>query len=686
MRPTALPSLLHLLPALSIFIDLQGVWGKPISHLSKCKLAQYPGPSNPSFETGDLTGWHVLSGTAFGNGSVTAQTSYWGGSFNQKGKYFVDSFVASGDPAIGQLRSDSFLASSYLSFLIGGGYDPVNLYVGLVRDSDGTLIKSQTGMNDEALVRVIWDTSAWAGQDVHLVVYDNNSGSSWAHINIDDVRTGCKALQDDNGLTFTVFGEANQPAAGSSSSCTLYAADPVRPQYHYSPYQGWINDPAGLIQWNDQHHLFSQFYPDAPLWGPMHWAHATSSDAVHWAERPVALYPPYPDNPQDTSGRWTGSAVKDAQNQLHILFTDFTDLALHPGSTEQVVSAATSSDGTSFLLYSQNPVIGTVPAGSSNGFRDPKVFQDPTDNSWKMVVGSGEGSQGKVHLYRSTDLVSWTYVGVLFEGDGSTGSMFECPNFFPLGDKWVLFYGGRSLGWFEVGSYNGTSFISETNGLLDAGPDSYAMQWYKDASGRNLAITWLGNWPTSKWPSRLNGWAGQQSITRELFIRPDGGLGSRPIPELVSLEQPGSAKVWTQKKIGNTAVVLGQTTTARLRLTIDTASSTATSFSIHLFASSAESVLVSYNFAARLLTLDTSNAGYGQTGQWQPIVAPGSDGKLSLDIFLDHSTLEIFSSDGVVTSMRVYPRYQESQDIKIEASGQVVFDSISLTPLESSWC
>ena len=75
-------------------------------------------------------------------------------------------------------------------------------------------------------------------------------------------------------------------------------------------------------------------------------------------------------------------------------------------------------------------------------------------------------------------------------------------------------------------------FTSEKRGLVAGGPASYAMQWYTDEAGRNLAITWLGNWQTSKWPTRVNGWAGQQSITRELFLRADGGLGSRPIAEL----------------------------------------------------------------------------------------------------------------------------------------------------------
>ena len=89
-------------------------------------------------------------------------------------------------------------------------------------------------------------------------------------------------------------------------------------------------------------------------------------------------------------------------------------------------------------------------------------------------MGSGDAVSGKVQLYSSADLLSWSYVGVLHEGDGSTGTMWECPDFFPLDGKWVLFYGGDGLGWYEVGSYHGSVFTSEKIGLLDAGPNSYA--------------------------------------------------------------------------------------------------------------------------------------------------------------------------------------------------------------------
>jgi len=280
--------------------------------------------------------------------------------------------------------------------------------------------------------------------------------------------------------------------------------------------------------------------------------------------------------------------------------------------------------------------------------------------------------------------LSWKYVGVLFEGDLSRGTIWECPNFFPIGDKWVLFYGAINVGFYHVGTFNGTTFISEKTGLADAGPDSYAMQWYVDQAGRNLAITWLGNWPTPKLPSRVNGWAGVQSITRELYIREDGGLGNRPIKELASLEGKRIAD-WKRKTVQGTLKV-GSTNSARLKLSIDSATTTAQSLNITLFASAAESAILSFEFASKTMTLDTTNAGYGQAGIWKHAIASTANKKVTFDIFLDRSVLEVFVGDGTVLSMKIAPRFQESKDIKITSQGgKTVFDSISLTALGSSW-
>lgn len=64
-----------------------------------------------------------------------------------------------------------------------------------------------------------------------------------------------------------------------------------RPQFHFSPAEHWMNDPNGMVYYEGEYHLFYQHYPEASVWGPMHWGHAISKDLVHWEHMPIALYP-----------------------------------------------------------------------------------------------------------------------------------------------------------------------------------------------------------------------------------------------------------------------------------------------------------------------------------------------------------------------------------------------------------
>src|SRR6266705_349735 len=85
-------------------------------------------------------------------------------------------------------------------------------------------------------------------------------------------------------------------------------AEQHRLQFHFSPRHGWMNDPNGLVYYDSTYHLFYQYYPDSTVWGPMHWGHATSTDLVHWQQKPIALYP-------DSLGYiFSGSAVVDYNN------------------------------------------------------------------------------------------------------------------------------------------------------------------------------------------------------------------------------------------------------------------------------------------------------------------------------------------------------------------------------------
>ncbi|MBZ0288494.1 MAG: glycoside hydrolase family 32 protein, partial [Anaerolineae bacterium] len=207
------------------------------------------------------------------------------------------------------------------------------------------------------------------------------------------------------------------------------AGDLHRPIYHYQPPYNWMNDPNGLIHWKGEYHLFYQHNPDSPLHANMHWGHAVSPDLVHWEDLPIALAPT-PGGP-DKDGVWSGCAV-NGDGVPTIFYTGvFPECQL-------VVRA--SDDMRSFEKYAGNPVIAAPPSGLNvTGFRDPFVWKEA--DGWYMVVGSGiKGVGGTVFLYRSPDLLYWEYIHPLLMGSkDETGVMWECPGFFNLGDKWVLY-------------------------------------------------------------------------------------------------------------------------------------------------------------------------------------------------------------------------------------------------------
>ncbi|UYG06888.1 glycoside hydrolase family 32 protein [Halomonas sp. M4R1S46] len=316
------------------------------------------------------------------------------------------------------------------------------------------------------------------------------------------------------------------------------------PALHFTPPQGWMNDPNGLVYFAGEYHLCYQYYPDDRVWGPMHWGHAVSSDLVHWQHRPVALAP-------DAQGMcFSGSAIVDWHDNsglfggepgLLAFYTVHRETAGNPDDYVQEQCLAYSRDsGRSWQKYPGNPIL---PNPGLRDFRDPKVVWHAPSRRWVMALACGQ----VIRFYLSDDLLDWRLASEFGDGQGAhTEGPWECPDLFELpvegaaegepATRWVLVVGvgaGEqddfgSFTQYFVGHFDGERFHNENPAdgvlMMDEGRDFYAVQTWSDvpdSDGRRLAIAWLNNW---LYANRIPeaGWRGTMSFPRELSLEETG--------------------------------------------------------------------------------------------------------------------------------------------------------------------
>jgi len=406
----------------------------------------------------------------------------------------------------------------------------------------------------------------------------------------------------------------------------------------------------------------------------MHWGHAVSQDLVRWEHRPIALYP---DN--DLGMAFSGSGVVDWDNTsglgqggkppLVLLFT-------HSGgpSGGQKQSLAYSVDGGEiFTLWPGNPVI---PNPGIVDFRDPKVLWHEGSGQWVMVVAAGD----HVRFYGSPNLLHWQYLSDFGPGQGSGNGAWECPDLFGLpveGEqgvaRWVLQVddiggdAGSTGAQYFVGEFDGRTFTNlnppETILRLDRGADFYAGQSWSDIpanDGRRLFIAWMSNWDYAlKTPA--GAWRGALSLPRELTLRrlPGGTLrlGQRPAVEVKSLR---GKVLYEAKELQLPGVIEMPFAGNQLELTLRLRPGDCAQCGVELLAAGDVKTVVGHDASTGVLFVDRGASG--DTGfdssfsprHEAPLGVP--DRGVDLRIFVDHSSVEVFAAEGLVTFCeRVFP-------------------------------
>ena len=443
-----------------------------------------------------------------------------------------------------------------------------------------------------------------------------------------------------------------------------FADDPQRPKYHAMPPRAWTNEPHGLVHWRGQYHLFYQKNPNGPYWGHIHWGHMTSPDLLHWTEQPVALTPePGP----DSEGCWSGSVIV-VDDKLHIFYTA-------GDGKRATICMATSEDGRAFTKHPGNPVIEAPPADIGvKEFRDPFVWRDGAE--YRMIIGSGvEGAGGTALLYRSHDLVSWRFLKPLLVGDKQgSGAFWEMPVFMRIGNYHVLVVcevPGRASYW--VGRWEEDEFrvLSREPQRLDLLNHFLSPTPYTSDDGRVLAIGIVPDSRDSReaWQA---GWAHLYGVPREFTLDEQGHLQQRPLIELSArfvtlvsgLEPLPLTDDWMISEATGSC--------GKLSVEFTRGHSDAVLIALRRSPDQREQTLLRYDWRSQLLTLDRTNSSLNPhvlRNVEQASYLPRQAGRITLDIFLDQSLLEVFVDDRACFSARIYPVLPESIGIAVRSEG-----------------
>ena len=307
-----------------------------------------------------------------------------------------------------------------------------------------------------------------------------------------------------------------------------------RPCLHVTPPSGWLNDPVGGLVHGGRQHLFFQYVPSSTRWRPdCHWGHLAGGDLVRWRHLPVALAPGDGDD-----GVWSGSAVLDRQGPV-LLYTSVVDGSLDRGRV--ALARPVDDDLVRWRKHAGNPVLEPPRDLDLAHFRDPYVWGSPGD--WSMLVGAGlRGGRGAVLSYRSADLETWQFQGVLAsggKGDATLGEMWECPQYVDLDGHRALVVsvwdGGRLT---RVAAARGAerdgTFEPAGWETLGYGGAAYALTTYRDRDGRLAATAWLRHEVATR---PRSGWSGMLSLPLLLSAGADGGVHVAPHPDVDTLRQ-----------------------------------------------------------------------------------------------------------------------------------------------------
>jgi beta-fructofuranosidase len=459
--------------------------------------------------------------------------------------------------------------------------------------------------------------------------------------------------------------------AAVESAIPRAQADPAHPIFHVTSPAQWMNDPNGPIFYKGYYHLFYQLHPFSDGSGPKYWGHVRSRDLAKWEHLPIALWP---SSELGESEVWSGCCTINGKGQPMAFYT-----SIAPGKPAKTHAEQWAAIGDNDLItWHKSPANPVLSEGLHGGtkiyeWRDPFIFQHK--HRTFMVLGGNlnetKGGEAVINIYEAEnpELTKWNYRGVLFKLPDPKARTSECPNFFNIGDRWVLFVSPYGKVQYFVGDFDPDTcrFHAQTNGLIDYGPNFYAPNTMLIPNGRRLVWGWVNGFKSG------HGWNGCLTLPRELSLTKDGQLRQQPAPELKKLR--GKSVEWKNVPLSADAKPFKLPATNTMEIEFEVESNVAESIAIGIKNASNDSYAIEMSFENSKLKMGALEA---------PVSFEETRGNLNVRLFLDRSVLEVFANQTLCATKVISP-LSDDATLEIRAKGQAKAKYVRVWPINSIW-
>ena len=457
-----------------------------------------------------------------------------------------------------------------------------------------------------------------------------------------------------------------------------------RPVFHVTPTVGWANDPNGFSIYNGEYHLFYQYYPFDTKWGPMHWGHVKSKDFIKWDRLPCALAP---DKDYET-GCFSGSAIEIEDGRHMIVYTSHFEKEIEGIKVRKEYQSIAFGDGIKYTKFDGNPVITVdqLPKGfSQEDFRDPKIWRE-VDEFYLIAVCDSETNGGSVLLFNSQDRLSWKFITIFDQSNHEFGGMWECPDFFKLGDEHILIISPMNMLAKDLEFHNGHSTIYITGEYdknvhkfsrhkvrsLEYGLDFYAPQTMFTKDNRRVMIGWMQSWKNNMTPSEFN-WSGMMTIPRELELI-NGKLYQNPVKEIKNYYL--DSVIYKDVFVENNCERKLEGVNGRvLDMTVNIKSGNFNTFTVSVAKGESYHTDIQYDNKKNVVTFDRKYSGLAEDIiENRSFYVDDLDGKITLRIILDRYSVEIFVNNGAQACTSLIYTSHDISGIFFSTDGELLMD------------